>query len=76
MKERLFHLKDIVEVYGLSLYEARTIMSKIQKINVGRGEQRPRWVVRQSDIDAYLNRKTQKDANPGLDTLGRILRRR
>ena len=76
MKDRLFHIRDISELYGLSIYEARTIMERIPKINISRGSQRPRWVAKQSDIEAYLNKKKQREDMSGLDHFGRILRRR
>ena len=76
MTDKLFHLKEIMEIYGLSEYEARTLMSRVQKINVGRGEHRPRWVVKQSVIEAYLQKKAQRNETSGLDYLGRIIRRR
>ena len=76
MMERLFHLKEIVEIYGLTTYEAKTLMARVPKINVGRGSERPRWVVRQSEIDAYLRRKAKNDGISGLDMFGKIMRRR
>ena len=76
MTDRLFHASDIVEIYGLSMYEAKTIMQRIPKVNIGRGEQRPRWVVKQSDIESYLKKKSMRNDMSGLDRFGKILRRR
>ena len=76
MTDRLFHLKDITEIYGLTEYEAKTLMNRVQKINVGRGEKRPRLVVKQSVVEAYLHRKAQRQDISGLDSFGKILRRR
>ena len=76
MTDRLFHLNDIIEVYGLSKYEALTLMNRVPKINVGRGELRPRWVVKQADIEAYLMKKARRAETFGLDAFGKILRRR
>ena len=76
MTDRLFHLNDIIEVYGLSKYEAQTLMNRVPKINVGRGELRPRWVVKQADIEAYLMKKARRAETFGLDAFGKILRRR
>lgn len=76
MTNRLFHLNDIIEVYGLSKYEAQTLMNRVPKINVGRGELRPRWVVKQADIEAYLMKKARRAETSGLDAFGKILRRR
>ena len=76
MTDRLFHLNDITEVYGLSKYEAQTLMNRVPKINVGRGELRPRWVVKQADIEAYLMKKARRAEMSGLDAFGKILRRR
>lgn len=76
MKDRLFHLNEITEAYGLSKYEAQTLMSKVTKINVGRGSLRPRWVVRESEIEAYLHKKAQRYETSGLDEYGKIVRRR
>ena len=74
MSEKLLREKDIVEEYGLSRYEVRTMLSQIPKINVGRGKQIPRWVVKQSDIKAYLEKR--KCERFGMDKFGRLLRRR
>ena len=74
--DRLFHVRDIAEIYGLSMYEAKTIMERIPKINIGRGEVRPRWVAKQSDIEAYLAKKARRNDTVGLDRFGKILRRR
>jgi len=74
--DKLFHTKDIAEIYGLSLYEAKTIMDRIPKINIGRGDVRPRWVAKQSDIEAYLAKKSRRNDVAGLDRFGKILRRR
>ena len=74
--DRLFHVRDIAEIYGLSMYEAKTIMERIPKINIGRGEVRPRWVAKQSDIEAYLAKKARHNDTVGLDRFGKILRRR
>lgn len=76
MIDKLFHVRDIAELYGLSIYEARTIMAKVPKINVGRGDLRPRWVAKQSEIEAYFHKREQKDDFTGLDRFGKILRRR
>lgn len=76
MNNKLFHANDIAEIYGLSLYEARTIMAHIPKINISRGSERPRWVVRQEDIEAYLQKRSQRANVEGLDRFGKILRRR
>ena len=73
MNERLLHIKDIVEEYGLSRYEIQTMLNQVPKINIGRGKQVPRWVVKQSDIKAYLEKR--KSERFGMDKLGRILRR-
>ncbi len=73
--DRLFHKRDIVEVYGLTEYEAQTMMNKIPKINISNGSIRPRWVVRQSDIEKYLQKKTHKCIIDGLDMFGRIIKR-
>lgn len=74
--DRLFHVRDIAEIYGLSMYEAKTIMERIPKINIGRGGVRPRWVAKQSDIEAYLAKKARRNDTVGLDRFGKILRRR
>ena len=76
MDNRLFHLKDIEELYGLSKYEAQTVMNRVPKINVGRGKERPRWVAKQSDIEAYFQKKKQREDLSGLDHFGKLLRRR
>ena len=76
--DKLFHIKDIVEVYGVSLYEARTIMERIPKINIGRGDVRPRWVAKQADIEAYLKKKSNHSSYwdfVGLDKFGKLNRR-
>ena len=70
------HKKQIMSTYGLSDYEAQTILDRVPKINVGRGDIRPRWVVKQEDVDAYLNRKAQRNKFEGLDSFGKILRKR
>lgn len=76
MTEKLFHVREISEIYGLSMYEARTIMERVPKINVSRGEMRPRWVAKQSDVDAFLLKRSQRNDIEGLDRFGNILRRR
>jgi len=76
MINKLFHARDIAELYGLSLYEARSIMSHIPKINISNGTMRPRWVVKQEDVEAYLLKKSQRNNVEGLDRFGKILRRR
>ena len=75
MDNKLFHLSDIMEIYGLTEYEAKTLMNRVPKINIGRGSIRPRWVVRQDDIETYLAKKKQRE-EIGLDRFGRILRKR
>lgn len=76
MKEKLFHVRDIAELYGLSMYEARTIMNKVPKINISGGDSRPRWVAKQSDIEAFFEKRNRRNNIEGLDKFGRILRRR
>ena len=76
MNGKLFHSSDISEIYGLSQYEARTIMNKIPKINISNGSIRPRWVVKQEDLEAYFARRTEKNNIDGLDRFGKLLRRR
>ena len=76
MKNKLFHVRDIAEIYGLSMYEAQTIMNRVPKINVSRGNIRPRWVAKQEDIEAYMQKKARRQDISGLDSFGRILRRR
>lgn len=76
MTDRLFHVRDISELYGLSMYEARMIMNRIPKINISNGTQRPRWVAKQADIEAYLLKRSQRNNVDGLDRFGKILRRR
>ena len=76
MQNRLFHVRDIAELYGLSLYEARTIMNHVPKINISNGNIRPRWVAKQDDIEAYLLKRSQRRDMTGLDRFGKILRRR
>ena len=76
MTEKLFHVREISEIYGLSMYESRTIMERVPKINVSRGEMRPRWVAKQSDVDAFLLKRSQRNDIEGLDRFGNILRRR
>lgn len=76
MTEKLFHVREISEIYGLSMYEARTIMERVPKINVSRGEMRPRWVAKQSDVEAFLLKRSQRNDIEGLDRFGNILRRR
>ena len=73
---RLFHARDISELYGLSMYEARSIMNHLPKINISNGDVRPRWVVKQEDVEAYLQKRSQRNDMTGLDRFGRILRRR
>lgn len=74
--DRLFHPKDIIAEYGLSEYETQTMLRQVQKYNIGRGKQRSRWVVKQSDIELYLSKKKQGGGISGLDEHGMILRRR
>ena len=76
MKDRLLHVSDISEIYGLSIYEARSIMNKVPKINISNGTIRPRWVVKQDVLEAYLEKKSQRNSVDGLDRFGKILRRR
>ena len=76
MTDKLFHVREISEIYGLSIYEARTIMERVPKINVSRGDLRPRWVARQSDIETFLLKRSQRHEIEGLDKFGKILRRR
>ena len=76
MKDRLLHASDISEIYGLSMYEARSIMNKLNKINISNGTMRPRWVVKQADLDAYFERQANRKNIIGLDRFGRIIRRR
>lgn len=75
MSEKLLHPKDITQVYGLSPYEVQTMMVNIPKINIGRGSLRPRWVVKQSDIEIYLNKRKGSENALGLDSNGKIIRR-
>lgn len=76
MTDRLFHVRDISELYGLSMYEARSIMNHVPKINISNGTMRPRWVAKQSDIEAYLHKRQQRNDFSGLDRFGKILRKR
>ena len=76
MRDRLFHVRDIAEIYGLSLYEARTIMNRVPKINISRGSTRPRWVAKQEDIESYFDKKKRRSEVEGLDRFGKILRKR
>ena len=74
--ERLLRVKDICAEYGLSTYEAQTIMNRVEKVNVGRGDLRPRWATTARAVDAYLD--SRKDRNPvvvGLDRHGKLIRR-
>lgn len=72
----LLHKKGIMSIYGLSDYEAQTIMDRLPKINIGRGEIRPRWVVKQDDVDTYLHKKQESKEFIGIDRHGKILRKR
>ena len=72
----LLHARDISELYGLSMYEARTIIQRIPRINIGRSEERPRWVVKKEDVDLYLEKRARRNDVQGLDRFGKILRRR
>ena len=72
---KLFHKKEIMAVYGLTAYEAQTLMNRVHKVNVGRGDMRPRWVVKHEDIEAYINKKAQRNSFDGLDSKGKLLRR-
>ena len=76
MTDKLFHVRDISELYGLSMYEARNIMNRVPKINISNGTMRPRWVAKQSDIEAYLMKRSQRNDISGLDRFGKIIRRR
>ena len=76
MTDKLFHVREISELYGLSMYEARTIMNRIPKINISRGNLRPRWVAKQSDVEAFLAKRSERNNIVGLDHFGKILRRR
>ena len=69
-------MRDISEIYGLSIYEARTIMGRIPRINISRGNERPRWVAKQADIEAYLMKKAQRQDISGLDHFGKLIRRK
>ena len=76
MIEKLFHVRDIAELYGLSIYEARNVMEHVPKINISNGDLRPRWVAKQSDIEAYFEKRSTRNSLEGLDRFGKILRRR
>lgn len=76
MTGKLFHYDDIMLLYGLSEYEARQLMNRLPKINISNGSIRPRWVVKQEDIEAYLQKKQQRSDIEGLDRFGKILCKR
>lgn len=70
--ERLLSAHDIAERYGLSIGEARNLMNRVDKVNVGNGNVRPRWRTTESNIDAYLRRKT---VPAGVMPNGKLVRR-
>ena len=73
--ERLLRKSDICEIYGLSAYEAETVMQNVRRINLGRGQLRPRWATTEGEVDAYLNRKTVGRSFSGLTADGKLIRR-
>ena len=73
--EKLLRKRDLCDLYGLSAYEAETVMQNVERINVGRGTERPRWVTTASRVNAYLNRKVEKRPMSGLTADGKIIRR-
>ena len=73
--ERLIRKADICEIYGLSEYEAETVMRNVRKINVGRGTIKPRWATTATEVDAYLNRKVMRSECSGLTADGKLIRR-
>lgn len=73
--ERLLKVKDICELYGLTKYEARTVMSRVKRINIGRSDTNPRWATTAKQVEEYFLRMTSGTAVPGLDRHGKIIRR-
>ena len=73
--ERLLRKSDICEIYGLTEYEAETVMRNVRRINVGRGKIKPRWATTANEVDAYLKRMTVAQFKIGLTVDGLILRR-
>ena len=73
--ERLLRKTDIAEIYGLTEYEAETIMQNVRKVNVGRGTIKPRWATTANEVDAYLNRNTVGRDCKGLTADGKLIRR-
>ena len=73
--EKLLRKTDISEIYGLTAYEAETVMQNVRKINVGRGKMKPRWATTANEVDAYLNRKMVGRDRPGLTADGLLIRR-
>ena len=73
--ERLLRKADICEIYGLTVYEAETVMQNVRKINLGRGKIRPRWATTANEVDTYLNRKVVSREYSGLTADGKLIRR-
>ena len=72
--EMMLTVKQVSEGYGLSVYQARNLMIRAGRVNVGQSEDYPRWAIPASRVDAYLAGKEEKSFT-GLDSSGRLLRR-
>ena len=74
--ERLLKTKDVMEIYGLSEYQARILMIRAGRTNVGKNKLYPRWVTTASRVDSYLRFHTDGvERTTGLDASGKLLRR-
>lgn len=72
--EKMLTVKQVSEGYGLSVYQARNLMIRAGRVNIGQSEDYPRWAVPASRLDAYLAGKEETNFT-GLDSSGKLLRR-
>ena len=72
--EKMLTVKQVSEGYGLSVYQARNLMIRAGRVNIGQSEDYPRWAVPASRLDAYLAGK-EETSFTGLDSFGKLLRR-
>lgn len=71
---KMLTAKGVAEEYGLSAYQARNLMIRAGRVNVGTSDDYPRWAIPDSRVDAYLASREEKHFT-GLDSAGRLLRR-
>ena len=70
-RKRLLRADDVASIVGVNRRKAAELMMQMPRVNIGANENNPRWAVFESDLTAWLYKRTVQPAEPAVSRRGK-----